>query len=137
MRAKLLACLAAMVVSGAVQAGFYENIGVTDEVEKPVVPSGFKVSDVTKSCVAHLRDRGYVFADQAEIDRIADEAKARRLAEIKPPEPIIQERIVYVERPLDATAQRCVIQAKALHAGAKTKKAKKRAKKPAQHSACN
>ena len=137
MKAKILACLAATVVSGAAQAGFYENIGVTDEVEKPVVPSGFKVSDVTKSCVAHLRDQGYIFADQAEIDRIADEAKAKRLAEIKHPEPIIQERVVYVERPLDALTQRCVIQAKALRAGTKAKKAKKRVKKPVPHSACN
>lgn len=136
MKAKLLACFA-MVVSGAVQAGFYENIGVTDEAEKPVVPSGFKVSDVTKSCVAHLRDQGYIFADQAEIDRIADEAKARRLAEIKPPEPIVQERVVYVDRPLDALTQRCVIQAKALPAGTKNKKTKKRVKKPVPRSACN
>lgn len=137
MKAKHLACLAAMVVSGAVHAGFYENIGVTDQVEKPAVPSGFKVSDVTKSCVAHLRDQGYVFADQAEIDRIADEAKSKRLAEITPAEPIIQERIVYVDRPLDAATQRCVIQAKAPHAGVKAKKAKKRVKKTAQHTACN
>ncbi len=136
MKAKLLACLA-MVVSGAAQAGFYENIGVTDEAEKPVVPSGFKVSDVTKSCVAHLRDQGYIFADQAEIDRIADEAKAKRLAEIKPQEPIVQERVVYVDRPLDALTQRCVIQAKALPTATKNTKPKKRVKKPAPRSACN
>ena len=137
MKAKVLACLVGAFVSGAVHAGFYENIGVTDDVEKPVVPSGFKVSDVTKSCVSHLRDQGYIFADQAEIDRIADEAKAKRLAEIKPAEPIIQERIVYVDRPLDAMTQQCVIKAKAPHAGAKSKKAKKRVKKAAPHTACN
>ncbi len=136
MKAKLLACLA-MVFSGAAQAGFYENIGVTDEAEKPVVPSGFKVSDVTRSCVAHLSDHGYIFADRAEIDRIADEAKAKRLAEIKPPEPVVQERVVYVERPFDALTQRCVIQARTLPAGKKSKNPKKRVKKPVPGSACN
>lgn len=129
-----LAAILVAAVSGSAHAGFYENTGVTDREASPVVPSGFRVSDVTQSCVAYLKDQGYIFSDRAEIDRMAEEAKAQRIAEIRPPAPIMQERIVYVDQPPSAALRSCTTRPAA---ATKVHKPRKRAKKAVQHKICS
>lgn len=67
MKKKLVLMLAATLLSGGAMADFYENGEIVKREEQPLLKN--KVSDAEPWAVGELKEKGYVFTDEAGLVR--------------------------------------------------------------------
>ncbi|MDW5418731.1 hypothetical protein R6242_19365 [Iodobacter sp. CM08] len=97
---KRLLLSALLVISGFSHAGFID--GTTDQVSsttdepKRQVPPDVQGGDITASCVAHLREKGFSFYDKADME-MANYKELVARAELIKPIVNVEKEIVLVE----------------------------------------